>query len=182
MVNIMDILKILTVSLALSLDAFVMMTANYTAYKRVKPVYKLFVALLIATLHGTFAFIGYTFASFVAIKGVYFEFVVATLFFLLCISSLIEKREVQTGGIDVKKCICQSVITSIDAFVGGITLVATKGTVLYVCSSVLVVTFIMSILGFLLGKFLYERVENSLKYVSATLYLLLCVSTVMEIL
>ena len=178
----MDFLKIFAVSIALSLDAFVMMTANYTAYKRVKLVYKLLVALLIATLHGFFALVGYSFASFVSIKGVYFECIVAGLFLLLCISSLVEKKKEISGGIDVKKCVCQSVITSIDAFVGGITLVATKGTVLYVCSCVLVVTFFMCIFGFMLGRFLYEKVERSLKYVSATLYLMLCVSTIIEIL
>lgn len=178
----MDFLKIFAVSLALSLDAFVMMTANYTAYKRVKIIYKLLIALLIATLHGLFALVGYSFASFFALNGVYFECIVAGLFLMLCINSLIEKKREVVGGLDVKKCVCQSVITSIDAFVGGITLVATKGTVLYVCSCVLVVTFFMCIFGFMLGRFLYERVESGLKYVSATLYLMLCVSTIIEIL
>ena len=177
----MNFILILTVSFALSVDAFAMMTANFKAYDRAGVKIKIFAVLLFAFLHALFVFIGKTVAELL-FDGVYaFVYVIFIIFLLLSVKCIFSKEEQSLDGkLNVKLCTVQAVVTSLDAFVGGITLINTPAPIFYVLMGVFTITAFMTALGLLVGKILKNKFMGKEKYVSALLFLILAVMSVKD--
>ncbi len=178
----MNIILILTVSFALSIDAFAMMTANFKAYDKAGAGIKVFAILLIAFLHTLFVFVGKTVAEIFFSKIVALEYVIAGIFILLAIKCIFSKPEDPNPKkrLDIKLCVMQAIITSIDAFIGGITLITTPVHIRYILIGVFLVTAFMTTLGLVVGRFLKNKLKNKEKYLSATLFLLLAVVSIKD--
>ena len=176
----MKVLEILIIAIALSLDAFITMTANYSAYKNSGLKGKVFAVLLISSLHSLFALVGYFISTVSGLSDVkFFEYAVILLYLFLAVKVLFDKGEEGTvGAIDGKKCFAQALVTSADAFVGGITLSVTKGVAFLIATGIFLVTLVMVILGLALGRFLESKPKGFTKVVSATLFLALSVKSI----
>lgn len=177
----MALFEILLIATALSLDAFATMSANYSAYEKAGVYGKAMVVMLISFLHAGFALVGYFVSGLFSLTTAgYFKWVVVALFFALAVKCLCEKDCQTTRVIDGKKCLMQSVITSVDAFIGGITLSGESLGIWYICGGIFAVTVVMTTLGLLLGKVLKNGVANYSKYVSCLLFLGLAVKAILE--
>lgn len=175
----MEIFEILIIAIALSLDAFITMTANYSAYKNSGFKGKLFAVVLISVLHAVFALLGYLISAVSGLsETAFFEYAVIVLYLVLALKVLLDKEEESATFIDGKKCIMHAIVTSFDAFVGGITLSAERGVAVMIAVAIFAVTFIMVILGLALGKFLEKKPKTLGKSISALLFLALAIKSI----
>lgn len=179
----MNIILILTVSFALSIDAFAMMTANFKAYDKAGIKIKVFAVLLIALLHALFVFVGKTVAGIFFSNVGLLEYFIALIFLLLSIKCVFSKQEDNTDkkSLDIKLCVIQAIITSIDAFIGGITLITTPVHIGFILIGVFMVTAFMTALGLIVGRFLKDKLKNKEKFVSAILFLILAVISIKDV-
>ena len=171
--------NVILVATALSLDAFATMSANYSAYEKAGLKSKIFVVVLISILHAFFAFLGYTVCGLIGVaNSKYFKWVVVVLFLVLTLKSLFEKERRIKNSIAIGKCVLQAVVTSVDAFVGGITLSVEPTEFYLIIISIFAVTLIMTTLGLVLGKVLSNGLKSSSKYVSALFFTVLFIKSI----
>jgi putative Mn2+ efflux pump MntP len=175
----MKIFEVLIIAIALSLDAFISMTANYSAYNGAGVKGKLFAVFLISILHAVFALFGYVISTSTGLSNTtFFEYAVIVLYLLLALKALLDKEEEKHLSIDGKKCFMQAVVTSFDAFVGGITLSADSNVATMIFIAIFVVTLVMVVLGLALGRFLERKPKTLAKSVSASLFLALAIKSI----
>ena len=156
------------------------MTANYSAYKKAGIKGKTFAVLLISILHATFALVGYLVSTISGLSDLhFFEYAVIALYIILAVKVFFDKDKGDfKGAIDSKKCIIQALVTSIDAFVGGITLSVEKGVAMQIALWIFFVTLVMVILGLSLGKFLESKPKGFAKNISSILFLALAIKSI----
>lgn len=183
----MSFIEILILCFALSLDAFATTIANYSAYEKSSLVFKIFAVTLIAVLHAVFCFIGYSFSKItIFISPRYLELIVAGIFLYLAVSSFIsyflykgKEKSLSSFNKEGKKAfLIQSIITSLDAFIGGLTFGALKKDGALILTTLFLVTLIVSSVALVLGAFLKKGLKGKEKIVFSLIFLGLFFSTI----
>ncbi|MCQ2399124.1 MAG: manganese efflux pump [Clostridia bacterium] len=180
----MDFFDIVVLSVALSSDVFAVLSASSESFDGLGLKKRTFVVVTFAFLHSVFALLGYCFSRLVGVQsGFYLDYFIAFIYFALCISSIAEikpgdKKEIGKGYLSFLKV---GLVTSIDAFIGGLTVVKMGETLPYFLITLFIITAVMGGLGVAFGKFLKNKIKSGQKTVSATLFLLLTLKTLFEI-
>lgn len=164
----MGLLEIILVGIGLSMDAAAVSICNGMTMKNVT----IKKATIISTLFGFFQglmpiigfYIGSLFSSFISNIDHYVAFILLTILGIKMIYEAIEsKDEVQCKEMTFKVLLLQSIATSIDALVVGLSFAA-LGINIYLGSSMIALTtflicFIAVFLGKKFGKFLQNKAE-----------------------
>jgi len=184
----MSFIEILILCVALSLDAFATTIANYSAYEKSSLIFKIFAVTLIAGLHALFCFVGYSFSKLTDfISPKILELIVAGIFLYLSASSFVsffncktkeEKSVSSFNGAGKKAFLIQSIITSLDAFIGGLTFGALKENGAILLVTLFLVTLIVSSLALVIGSMLKKGLKGKEKIVFSLIFLALFFSTI----
>ena len=182
----MDILYIIFIGVALSMDAFAITIANCTEYgNTLTKKQEWLMPTMFAIFQGVMPLIGYFIGSlFYQYIGAYGKYLTSAIFFVLGFKMIIdivkEKNEKDKEEKKVKKfsaglVIIQALATSLDALVVGITL--NKYTTPFYFSVIIiaVVTFGLVALALILGKSLGKLLGKYSSYVATFIILALAI-------
>ncbi len=181
----MGIIEICFIGLSLSMDAFAVSISKGLSFKN----HYLGKAIIVGLYFGIFQalmpligyFFGSTFSSVIEKVDYWIAFIALTLLGINMIKESINSEEEEIGDrIDFKTMVVLSVATSIDALVVGVTFSFLKVPILLAASIIGVITFLLCVLGVILGNKLGEFLKNRASILGGMILILIGVKILLE--
>jgi putative Mn2+ efflux pump MntP len=192
----MQIIDVILIGLALSIDACALTIANCATYgcslgKKKEWCMPIFFALFQGVMPIIGYFIGFAFKDYIS---QIIKYVSSGIFFLLAgkiifdiIKDYVEERKIT----DVKECkkkthlsyvmiLVQAVVTSIDALAIGVTFINLKFSVYIAVLIIAVITFILVTVALLFGKYLGKIFGKYAEWVGAGILIALAIKSLVE--
>ena len=191
----MNILDIILIGVALSMDAFALTIANSTTYKESLNRKKEWaMPITFAIFQGVMPLIGYFIGSlFFSYVENYIGYITAVIFFILAgkiIFDIIKDAKEEKNGTNEEDkkvhkftvwiLLIQAVATSIDALAVGVTLVSSTISIYIAIAIIAGVTFALVSVALLIGKYLGSLLGKYATYVGAILLFALAVKNLIQ--
>lgn len=189
----MDILEIILISLALSMDACAITIANCTTYgKTLNRKKEFYMPVAFGVFQGVMPLIGFLVGSlFLGFLSKISDYLTASVFFVLAVKityDLIKgqcpKRDEKPHGVVCKKnqlslsiVLLQALATSIDALLVGVTFINLKFSVYLAAGIIAIITFVLVCLAVLLGKRLGKLFGEYAEWVGAFILFALAIKS-----
>lgn len=150
----MSIFNLFLISLGVSMDAFTIAVSNGVTNKNTTLKYSLKVALFFGLAQGLMPIIGYSFGICVNVFiQKYAKIISFAILLVLGVKTILNsKNNLSEKTNSTTSLFLESIATSIDALIIGVSIVAVNVNVLMMSMSMFLVTFIVCFLGVLLGK------------------------------
>ena len=183
----MDILNVLLVGVALSMDAFAITLANCTTYKNLMHKKEWAMPTFFAVFQGVMPMIGFLLGS-VLLKSLskYTGYITTAIFFVLAIKIVIdllkgEEEQTSSKNFTYSLVAIQALATSLDALFVGVTFVGLE-LIIAIFSSLIIagVTFLIITVGLILGKKLGEVLGKYAEWAGAGLLFILAIKSLLE--
>lgn len=180
----MEILGVLLISVGLAMDAFAVSICKGLSMKSLK----IKNALIIGLYFGIFQafmpllgfFLGKSFEKLVVSIDHWIAFVLLGLIGINMIREVFKEEEKVDDDVSLKVMIPLAIATSIDALAVGVTL-AFLETNIFICISIIgIVTFILSILGVLIGNKFGNRFEKKAQVIGGVILIGMGVKILIE--
>ena len=169
-------MNLILISLSLAMDAF---SISIIKGLTINKVYK---AFIISFYFGLFQFLmtylGYNIGIFFN-KNIlnYGKYITFFILFLIGINMILDsKKEIKLNSdIKIKEMIILSILTSIDAFSVGITFSFSIENIIINSVIIGIITYILSLIGVIIGKKLYKIVNNKATFIGGIIMLILSI-------
>ena len=183
----MDILNVILVGIALSMDAFAITLANCTTYKNLISKKEWSMPTFFALFQGVMPIIGYLLGN-VLLKSLsqYTGYITTAIFFVLAVKIVIDLLKCK----EEQRCcktftyslvFIQALATSLDALFVGVTFVGIKIHYALLSSLIIAcVTFLIITLALILGKKLGEVLGRYAEWAGAGLLFILAIKSLLE--
>lgn len=183
----MDILNVILVGIALSMDAFAITLANCTTYKNLINKKEWSMPTFFAVFQGVMPILGYLLGS-VLLKSLsqYTRYITTAIFLVLAIKIVIdltkEEHERESSKTFTYSLVfIQALATSLDALFVGVTFVGIKIHYALLSSLIIAcVTFLIITLALVLGKKLGEVLGKYAEWTGAGLLFVLAIKSLLE--
>lgn len=192
----MQIIDVILVGIALSMDAMALTIANCTTYKNsISPKKEWSMPLLFGIFQGLMPLLGFFIGSlFVGFIGTFADFITAGIFLLLAVKIVFDivkdKREtceIKNGKKECSKAVftypvllLQALATSIDALAVGITFVSLTFSIYLAVGLIAIVTFVLVSLALFIGKKLGSVFGEYAEWVGAIILFLLSIKSLIQ--
>lgn len=161
----MKLFEVSVIGIGLAMDAFAVSVCKGLSMKKIN--YKK--AIIIALYFGIFQalmpvlgyFLGSTFSSFVQQVDHWIAFILLAIIGGNMIKDSTDKEEEKRNDkVDIKTMLLLAIATSIDALAIGVTFAFFKVNLLSAISIIGIITFVLSIIGVLIGKKFGDKLQN----------------------
>ncbi len=183
----MNVLDVVLVGLALSMDAFAVTLANCTTYKNSMNKKEWSMPVFFAVFQGVMPLIGYLIGALILKNLSSFSgYITSAIFFVLAgkiTFDLLRKKpeNVETTlKFSLTLVLVQAIATSIDALFVGVTLVGVNFSVLIAVAIISLVTFGVICLALFFGRKLGELLGNYAEWTGAFLLFVLAIKSILE--
>ena len=180
----MNYLEITLISLGLAMDAFAVSVCKGLAMKE-NNIKK---ALIIGAYFGIFQaimpvigyFLGASFASLISKLDHWVAFILLVSIGLNMIKEVFSKDDEYSENTNFKEMVILAIATSIDALVCGITFASLKTNIALASISIGVITFILSVIGVVIGKKFGIKLKNKSQILGGVILILLGIKILLE--
>jgi len=191
----MELLDIVLISIALSMDACVLTIANCATYKQTLTTKQEWaMPTAFAIFQGVMPLIGFFIGSvFSSILGMVAEYVSIIIFFILAVKiiiDIIKERNIEQPIQKEQVCkkakftlyvlLIQAIATSIDALAVGVTFINLKISVVVAVLIIAIITFALVTIALLFGKSLGKLFGKYAQWVGAIILLLLAIKSLIS--
>lgn len=187
----MSLLSLLSIAVALAMDAFAVTITNSMTYNSAKLRYGVISSLSFGLAQGIMPLIGWLAGQmFLDIISKYDHYIALILLSIIGIHMIVEAvKELKEGGdtISHKKShptfrviFLQAIATSIDALAVGVSFAALKINIVIASSIIAVITFIICVLGIFIGKKIGELLKGKAEIFGGIVLILIGVKTFVE--
>lgn len=179
----MSLAEIILTAIALSMDAFAVSMSNGMIYPKLPRRKWIIAPLFFGFFQGFMPLLGYltgsVFASYIEKYSSLLVFVI--LGFIggkMIYDGFFEKEDTnKSEKLTVKLITLQAIATSIDAFAVGIGFCAVRTNIIYAVSLIAIITFILSLISFIIGKKFGDILGNKAQIFGGTILVILAVKS-----
>ncbi len=182
----MDLLSIILIAIGLSMDSFAVSIVNGLMMPKLRFVRALGIALVFAVFHILMPWLGWFAGSVIEaqIKSIdhWLAFFLLTFIGLKMIydSFKVKDEIIELKALKIKTMISQSIATSIDALVVGISFAFLEINIYKSVMIIGIITFLFSMLGLKLGKILGYRIRSGMEIFGGILLILIGIKTLIQ--
>ena len=192
----MQIIDVILIGIALSIDACALTIANCTTYNNsISKKKEWLMPILFAIFQGVMPligyFIGYIFKGYI---GSVAKYISAGIFFLLAVKIIIDilkgedepckysqvECKVKTARLTLAVLLIQALATSIDALAIGVTFIGLNFSVYIAVVIIAVITFALVTLALVFGKYMGKLFGKYAEWIGAGILLILAVKSLIE--
>ncbi len=184
----MGIIEIVLISIGLAMDAFAVSICKGLAMKKLDLKKTLIIGLYFGGFQGLMPLIGYllgtNFESFVTKVDHWIAFVLLSIIGFNMIKEVIKRKlECEKScddSVTFKVMVLLAIATSIDALAVGITLAFLKADLIIVVSSIGLITFLLSMIGVVIGNKFGSKYESKAQIVGGIILILMGIKILLE--
>lgn len=181
----MSIVEIILISLSLAMDAFAVSICKGLTFKKTNIKKAIIIGLYFGLFQGLMPLIGYllgnTFQELIASIDHWIAFILLGFIGLNMIKeSRSEEENKSDDKVDFKTMLPLAIATSIDALTIGITFAFLKVNILITIISIGLITFILSVIGVLLGKKIGTKFDRVAELIGGLILILLGLKILLE--
>jgi putative Mn2+ efflux pump MntP len=181
----MDIITILIIAVALSMDSFAVSVMNGLTIKNLTLNKRVIIASSLALFQSAMPLLGWlagqTFEKYVTEFDHWVAFILLFVLGAKMIGEGFHEEQIsKSSELRIGRLLTQSVATSIDAFAIGISFAILNTSITMPIIIIGVVTFICSILGLRLGKILGNKIGKSVEIIGGVVLILIGVKILIE--
>jgi len=161
----MDILTLILIAVGLSMDSFAVSISNGLTIRDLKFGYAVLIALFLSVFQGSTPVLGWFIGTEIEkLIADYDHWIAFILLGIIGIKMIIDAKksngELNIEKLSIKTLVAQSIATSIDAFVVGISFAVLKTGIITPILIIGITTFLFSMIGLRIGKFLGYKVGS----------------------
>ena len=181
----MGIFEIIVISIGLAMDAFAVSVCKGLSMKKMNWKSALIIALYFGTFQAGMPIIGYflgtAFSSFVQSVDHWIAFILLSIIGGNMIKeSTDDEIEKRNDNVDVKTMVVLAIATSIDALAVGVTFAFFEANLLLAISSIGIITFVLSMLGVLIGNRFGDKFQNRAELAGGIILIIIGLKILLE--
>ena len=182
----MDLISILIIAIGLSADSFAVSVANGFGKQNLKFKHNFLIALSFAVFQALMPFLGWMlgkgFSDYIRASDHWVAFVLLAFIGFKMIFENIKHKEENTdsNSLNILTVLAQSLATSVDALIVGISFAFIKLTILQTLLIIAAVTLVFSVSGFCIGKKYGKKFSKHAEIIGGIILILLGTKILIE--